>query len=78
VSATGSGSATGSAFSDNIPANTTYVPGTLTLNAAALSDGADADAGEYQASPTARVRVALGTLTQAGGSQTVSFAVTIN
>lgn len=78
VSATGSGSATGSVFTDNIPANTTYVPGTLTLNTAALSDGADADAGEYQTSPAARVRVALGTLTQAGGSQTVSFAVTIN
>jgi hypothetical protein len=78
VSATGSGTAGASVFSDNIPASTTYVPGTLRLNSAALSDGADVDAGEYQAAPTRRVRVQLGNLTQASGSQTIEFAVTIN
>jgi uncharacterized repeat protein (TIGR01451 family) len=78
VNVTGSGSAASAVFTDNIPANTTYVPGSLQLNAAALSDGADADAGDYTASPTARVRVALGTLTTASGPQTVSFAVIIN
>ncbi len=78
VSATGSGSATGTVFNDNIPANTTYVPGTLRLNSAALSDAADADAGSFSSTPNARVSVQLGTLTQASGSQTIQFAVTIN
>jgi uncharacterized repeat protein (TIGR01451 family) len=78
VSATGSGSATGTVFSDNIPVNTTYVPGTLRFNGAAMTDGADVDAGDYLSAPTARVRVQIGTLTQASGSQTIEFAVTIN
>jgi uncharacterized repeat protein (TIGR01451 family) len=78
VGATGSGSATASVFNDAIPANTTYVPGTLRLNGTLLSDGADADAGVYENAPAPRVRVTLGTLTQASGSQTVTFAVTIN
>ena len=78
VSTTGTGSASASVFSDNIPANTTYVPGTLRLNSAVLSDAADADAGDFSTLPNARVRVQLGTLTQASGSQTIQFAVTIN
>ena len=43
-----------------------------------LSDAADTDAGDFSSTPTARVRVSLGDLTQASGSQTVQFAVTIN
>jgi hypothetical protein len=43
-----------------------------------LSDAADADAGEFSTTPGARVRVQLGNLTQASGSQTIQFAVTIN
>ena len=45
---------------------------------AALSDAADADAGDFSTTPTAGVRVQLGNLTQASGSQTIQFAVTIN
>ncbi len=78
VNATGTGTATAALFTDNIPANTTFVPGSLRLNTAVLTDGADADAGAYEAAPTARVRVALGDISQAGGSQTIQFAVTIN
>jgi len=78
VSATGSGAAASSVFSDAIPANTTYVPGTLQLNSLALSDATDADAGDFSTTPAARVRVQLGNLTQASGSQTIQFAVTIN
>jgi uncharacterized repeat protein (TIGR01451 family) len=78
VNATGTGTAAASVFTDNIPANTTYVPGTLRLNSTALSDAADADAGDFSTTPAARVRVQLGDLTQASGSQTVQFAVTIN
>jgi uncharacterized repeat protein (TIGR01451 family) len=78
VTATGSGSAASSVFTDSVPANTTYVPGTLRLNSAVLSDAADADAGSFLTTPNAHVSVQLGTLTQASGAQTVQFAVTIN
>jgi uncharacterized repeat protein (TIGR01451 family) len=78
VSASGTGTATAASFDDAIPANTTYVPGTLRLNNAALSDAADADAGTFSTTPNARVQVQLGNLTQASGSQTIQFAVTIN
>ena len=78
VQADGHGHAANAVFSDNIPANTTYVPGTLRLNSTLLSDGAADDAGEFSSTPAARVRVTLGTLTQASGTQTIQFAVTIN
>ncbi len=78
VTATGTGSAISSVFTDDIPANTTYVPGTLRLNSVALSDAADADAGDFITAPNARLRVQLGTLTAASGPQAIQFAVTIN
>ena len=65
-------------LSDPIPAGTTYVPNSITLNAAALSDAIDADAGELDTSVTATVVVRLGDLTQADGVQTVEFQVTID
>lgn len=78
VTATGSGTALAAVFSDAIPANTTYVAGSLELNNTALSDSADADAGELLSTPAPQVRVNLGDLTQAAGPQTIEFAVTIN
>lgn len=78
VTASGSGTATATAFSDLIPANTTYVAGSLELNGAALSDGADADAGTFVSAPAPQVRVTLGDLSGASGPQTIEFAVTIN
>jgi uncharacterized repeat protein (TIGR01451 family) len=78
VDAVGSGTATGMLFSDVIPPNTTYVAGTLKLNGTALTDGVDADAGEFDTAPNNHVHVTLGNLTQAGGTQTIDFAVTIN
>lgn len=72
--ATGSGSLTGAAISDPVPAGTTYVPGSLTLNAVALTDVADADAGSVAAGT---VSVTLGTVT-APATHTVTFRVTIN
>jgi uncharacterized repeat protein (TIGR01451 family) len=79
VTPTGTGTAAGAVFSDAIPANTSYVAGTLRLNGAALTDdGGDADAGSYLTVPQRAVRVALGNLTQASGPQTVVFAVTVD
>ncbi len=70
----GSGSVNGLAITDNIPADTSYAPGSITLGGTALSDAADADAGDYNGT---RVNVALGTV--AGGqSRTVTFRTTID
>jgi uncharacterized repeat protein (TIGR01451 family) len=71
---TGTGSVSGLAVTDAIPAGTTYQPGTLTLEGAGLSDAADADAGQASA---AGVAVQLGTLA-AGSQRTVTFKVKIN
>jgi uncharacterized repeat protein (TIGR01451 family) len=79
VSATGSGTATNVVFIDNISANTTYVAGSLALNATPVSDAAGLpDDGDYVATPIARVRVPLGSLNTAAGTKTITFSVTIN
>ena len=78
ITATGTGTATGAVFADLVPAGTTYVPGSLQFNGAPLTDAADADAGQFSASPAPSVRIALGDLTQADGPQTARFDVTIN
>ncbi len=78
VNVSGSGTARALDFDDAIPANTTYLPGSLRVNGASLTDAADGDGGEFQAGATPRVRVALGDLNQASGARTVAFAVTIN
>jgi uncharacterized repeat protein (TIGR01451 family) len=77
VTASGSGTAAASVVSDLIPTDTTYVPGSLLLNGASLSDGSDADAGQFIASP-AQITVALGGLSATDGPQTIQFQVTIN
>jgi uncharacterized repeat protein (TIGR01451 family) len=77
VSASGAGNANAAVFSDLVPANTSFVAGSLRLNGAALSDGADADAGTFVATPAPEVRVTLGNLTGGSGPQTIEFAVTI-
>lgn len=78
VNAVGTGTAATAVFADNIPAGTSYVPGTLTLNGGALTDTADGDVGAYETTPQPRVRVQLGNLLQASGTQTIQFAVLIN
>jgi uncharacterized repeat protein (TIGR01451 family) len=78
VTPSGTGTAAAAAFNDLIPANTTYVAGSLELNGAALSDTADGDAGTFVSAPAPEVRVTLGDLSGASGPQTIEFAVTIN
>jgi uncharacterized repeat protein (TIGR01451 family) len=70
-------SATSVQLEDEIPANTAFVPGSLMLNAAALSDSADADAGFYEAAPTPRVVVNAGAVAANNGTAVVTFRVTI-
>ncbi|UAB77733.1 DUF11 domain-containing protein [Erythrobacter sp. SCSIO 43205] len=74
VSVSGSGSVDNLTVTDPIPPGTTYLPATLTLNAAALSDASGDDAGEVTASG---VSVALGTVA-AGTSNTIQFDVRID
>lgn len=71
----GSGGIENLLVTDAIPAGTTYVPGSLTLDAAALTDAADADAGT--ASDADGISVTLGTA--AGGTtRAITFAVTLD
>jgi len=70
----GTGSVDNGLISDPIPANTSYVAGSLTLNGAPLTDGADADAGRFTGSA---IEVSLGTLA-APTTQTVTLQVRIN
>lgn len=70
----GSGSASGLHVTDAIPTGTTYQPGTLKLQAAALTDASDADAGTASASG---IDVNIGTVAS-GSTRTVTFAVKIN
>lgn len=71
----GSGTVTGLEVTDAIPDGTTYAPGTLALDGAALSDAADGDAGT--ASDTAGIAVTLGDLA-AGTTRTITFDVVID
>lgn len=78
VSVTGPGVANNVVFSDPLPANTTYTAGTLTLNATALTDVVDADAGDVAGTTPNTVTVNLGNLTQGSPTQTITFEVIIN
>ncbi len=70
---TGTGTLTNLAIGDAIPAGTIYQNGTITLQGSGLSDGVDADAGEFGSSAVA---VRLGSLT-GGATRTVTFKVRI-
>lgn len=72
--AAGVGSLTGTQIVDAIPASTTYVAGSLTLDSSSLSDTADGDAGRFTGTG---IEVGLGTLA-APATRTVTFQVTIN
>ena len=72
------GVATASVLRDPIPTYSTFVPGSITLNGAPLTDAIDADAGELNTAGAATVVVRLGDLTLADGVQTIVFDVTID
>jgi uncharacterized repeat protein (TIGR01451 family) len=74
ASLTGTGTITNLALGDTIPAGTTYQLGTITLEAAPITDNVDADAGEFASNAVA---VRLGSVT-GGQTRTVTFKVKIN
>lgn len=67
------GAVRGATLEDPVPAGTSFVPGSIRLDGATLSDAADGDAGQIAAG---QVRVALGDVAQPG-ERTISFQVTI-
>jgi uncharacterized repeat protein (TIGR01451 family) len=78
LSATGSGGARGVVVTDSIPENTTYTPGTLTLNSISLSDELDGDAGDVGRTIPGVVTVNLGDIAIPLQDQIITFRVTIN
>ena len=70
----GTGSLANVAVTDPIPTGTTYKAGSITLDAASLTDAADADAGSFNGSAIA---VGLGTMAS-GTSKIVKFQVKID
>jgi len=72
----GSGSATAFEIVDVIPAATSYLPGTLRLDGAALTDSAGDDAGSFELAGN-RVVFAIGDLS-GGDTGTVSFQVRVD
>lgn len=78
VNVASAGTAAASRVQDEIPALTTFVPDSITLNGSPLTDATDGDAGEYDTSGVPTVVVRLGDLTQASGPQSIVFQVTID
>lgn len=81
--ATGGGTFNNIVITDNIPAGTTYVPGSLTLNATALTDAQNGDAGYVQGGvirvyPGGTDNVATSGTVTAPATNVVTFKVTIN
>lgn len=69
----GSGTLNGLVIADPIPASTNYQANSITLQAAPLTDAADADAGNYNGT---RISVSAGNV-PAGETRTVTFKVKI-
>ena len=82
VQNTGQDGAAGTTFTDPLPAGSAFVPGSIRLNGAPVSDAAGDDLGEF-AGGRVVVRLGTGATTATGGtlapnaSATVSFQVTV-
>ncbi|HEY8121904.1 MAG TPA: hypothetical protein VII78_11350, partial [Myxococcota bacterium] len=80
VTATGVGFANTTVLTDAIPANTTYVAGSMTRNAAALTDASDSpvDESDFGVTTAGAITVGLGNLPAGGPPETITFQATIN
>ena len=75
--AAGGGAATSAQLADTVPAGTSYLPGTLRLNGAPLTDATGDDAGELLPVGSGVVAVDLGALAS-GAAGTATFQVRVN
>jgi uncharacterized repeat protein (TIGR01451 family) len=80
VTTTGVGIASTVALTDAIPANTTYVAGSMTRNAVALTDASDSpvDEADFGVTTAGAITVGLGNLPAGGPPETITFQATIN
>lgn len=84
VEVLGSATATDLVIADAIPANTTYVPGSMTLDAIALTDPVDPPTDDARfdalggAHGNGEVSIGLGDQTALAGRRTITFRVTID
>ena len=80
LSTSGTGTATGVNVQDDAPANTTYVPGSITVNAVPKTDANDAELApscDFNVTNAGGIYCLFGTLTGVT-TNTVTFQVTIN
>lgn len=77
VTNNGTGDANAVVLRDSVPANTTYVPGSITLNAASKTDAGGDDEADHDVTNPGAVTVNVGTLVPTA-TATVSFQVIIN
>lgn len=81
LTVTPNGSATGKSLvvTDPIPADTTYVSGSMTLDGTSLGDSnTDGDAGDYNFTTPGAISVKLGNLSGTSTPQVITFKVKIN
>ncbi|ANM29588.1 hypothetical protein ABI59_08360 [Acidobacteria bacterium Mor1] len=78
VTNNGNAAASAVVLTDAVPANTTYVAGSITQDAGSLTDGGGDDNGDFGATTAGTVTVTIGTLAASGGSTTITFQVTID
>jgi uncharacterized repeat protein (TIGR01451 family) len=78
VDVVGPGTLTNIQVTDAVPANTTYLNGSLELNGVPLSDAGDLDAGDFNSSIANGIAVQWTSLSGADGTQTVRFKVNID
>lgn len=77
VTNSGAVAASNVTVTDNIPANTTYSPGTIDLGGTSITDADGDDEGDYNITTPGAVTVVIPTIAD-GGSSVVEFDVTIN
>ena len=77
LTVSGSGTAKDLYFTDLVPNDTLYLPGSLTLNHFPLTDDDDSDPGDVGRSSPDTVTVAFGEIAAGSAEQTISFQVRI-
>lgn len=78
VSPVGPVHATSTELLDTLPAGTTYVPDSMTIDGQPLTDADDGDAGTLLGSPSPAIRIALGNMSAANDSRIIEFSVLVN